>query len=162
MGVKSPGKGPKCLIKEMKVTKYLKCNGGRGECNPFCISGLFKANKPTLQGFLFWFFFFLTWSKLNGIFVWPDLKFDFTLFRLVMVVELLTFHPKTEGNIPSVLPNMFTGQLYYFLHSFNANPIAVFCGLSPSCVAGPTPSHTFAVQLCAPVITGVAGQGSLR
>lgn len=78
MGVRSPGKWPKFRIKEMKVTTYLKCKGGRDESNLFCISSLFKANQPTWQGFsllgffLFvyvGFFIFFIQSELNSIFV---------------------------------------------------------------------------------------------
>lgn len=60
-----------------------------------------QMNKPHgFLGFLLIFcFLFLIGSELNGIFVGPELKFGFRLFRLVMGVEILAFHPKTEGVI---------------------------------------------------------------
>lgn len=56
-----------------------------------------QTNQPCGVCFLIFWFLFLIGSKLNGIFVGPELKFGFMLVRLVMDVEILAFHPKTEG-----------------------------------------------------------------
>lgn len=139
MGVKSPGKGPKFFIKEMTVTRYLKCKGGRDECSLFCISALFEVNQPWrfFCLFLFCFCFFLIWSKWNGTFVWPELKFAFMLFRLVMVVEMLAFHPKTDGNIPSVLSNTSRGSYIVFCTALIQPPWHSSQGFFPLVVLAP-------------------------
>lgn len=39
---------PDLLMKELNVTTYLKCKGGKDASNFFCISGLFKTEtNPT-------------------------------------------------------------------------------------------------------------------